>query len=403
MRCCIVGGGIIGLATGRLLTVAESSTEVIVLEKERRVAAHQSSHNSGVVHAGLYYEPGSLKAKLCVRGRELLHAYCAERGIAYQECGKVLIATDEREHARLQHVYRRALANGVKGVQMLTESGLHELEPHARGIAALHSPKTAIVSYEDVARSLAAETARGGGQVRCGAEVMRVSGGRRPAVQLADGQTIAADFVIVCAGLHSDRLAARSGQQPTPKILPFRGEYWALRRERSHLVKGLVYPVPDPRLPFLGVHFTKRLDGSVLVGPNAVLALAREGYQRGASEVAQLQELALYTGAWRLLARHWRSAAIELARAASPRLLTSEARRMLPELRLSDLIPAGTGVRAQAVDADGTLVEDFRLSTDGSVVWVRNAPSPAATSSLAIAEVLVERLRTLSPASPGAG
>jgi L-2-hydroxyglutarate oxidase LhgO len=392
MKVCVVGGGILGLAAGRLLVREQPGASVVVLEKEPAVAMHQTGHNSGVVHAGLYYRPGSLKARLCRRGVGLLRDYCAEQGIAYEGCGKVLVATTAAEVARLGAIEQRANANGVPGVAVLDEAGLHAIEPHVRGLAALHSPETAIVDFPAVARALAREIGERGGEVRLNAEVARIHTGPRPRVELTDGTAIEADRVLVCAGLQTDRLAVASGESRTPRIVPFRGEYWALRPERTSLVRGLVYPVPDPALPFLGIHLTKRIGGGVLVGPNAVLALAREGYRRRTVAPADLRDVLGYGGSWRLFARHWRTGVAEVGRSASPRLFVRAARRYVPELRRADVVPAPAGVRAQAVDLDGELVDDFRLGGDAHVTWVRNAPSPAATSSLAIAEELLERV-----------
>ena len=393
MRVIVVGGGILGLAAARLTAVEHPQAEVLVLEKERAVAQHQTGRNSGVVHAGLYYAPGSLKARLCRRGVTLLEAFCAQHGIPYDACGKVLVATREDELARLDAILERATANGVPGVRRLSAAELRTVEPHAAGIAALHSPSTAIVDFGEVARALATEVAQRGGEVRLGAQVARVhEDGQRPRVELADGTMLPADRVLVCAGLHADRLARASGQSADPRIVPFRGEYWALREARRHLVRGLIYPVPDPALPFLGVHLTRMIDGSVLVGPNAVLALSREGYRRLSIRPRDVAGWAAWPGFWRLASAHRGVALSEVTRSVSRRAFVREARRFVPELCAADVVPARAGVRAQAVDRDGSLVDDFRLSDAGNVVWVRNAPSPAATSSLAIAEELLERL-----------
>lgn len=393
VQYCVVGGGILGLALARLIGAERPEASVVVLEKEQQVASHQTGHNSGVVHAGLYYEPGSLKARLCRRGMDLLRSYCAEREIAYDACGKVVVATEDSELERLQRIFERSVANGVPGVQMVDRTRLREIEPHAEGIAALHSPQTAIVDYRAVARAFAADVVAAGGEVRLGATVVGVrDDGARPAVELDDGSRVESDVVVVCAGLQADRLARASGQPLSPRIVPFRGEYWALRRERIGLVNGLIYPVPDPSLPFLGVHLTKRIDGAVLVGPNAVLASAREGYRRRDVDVRDLREMLRFGGMWRLMGRYWRVGAGELSRSASRRLFVEAARRYVPELRADDVVPAPAGVRAQAVDPDGSLVDDFRLAATRRVAWVRNAPSPAATSSMAIAEELLSRL-----------
>jgi L-2-hydroxyglutarate oxidase len=372
VRVVVVGGGILGLATARLVARELADADVVVLEKERALALHQTGRNSGVVHAGIYYAPDSLKARLCRRGVELLHAFCAERGVVYEPCGKVVVARDERELPRLDAV-----------------------EPHAAGIAALHSPQTAITDFRAVARALADELAERGGSVRTGVEVVRarrMAGGAGAAVELADGSELRADRVVVCAGLHADRLARASGEPAAPRIVPFRGEYLALRPERRDLVRGLIYPLPDPSLPFLGVHLTRTTDGEVLVGPNAVLAFAREGYARTAFAAADARDALAWSGTWRLMRRHWRAGLGEASRSASRAAFVRAARRYVPTLRVADTVPARAGVRAQAVDRDGSLVDDFRLGGDGRVAWVRNAPSPAATSSLAIAEELVGRV-----------
>ena len=393
MRLCIVGAGILGLAVAHRARLRDPDVSIVVLEKEDAVATHQTGRNSGVVHAGLYYEPGSLKARLCRQGSQLLREYCREHALPYEECGKVVVATEESELAPLAAIEQRAIANGVPGVTLVDAAGLRELEPHVRGIAALHSPHTAIVDYGAVAHSLAAGITAGGGQVRTGARVARVEDtGAGARVHLHGGEVVHADRVIVCAGLQGDRLAAASGAAADPRIVPFRGQYWALVASRRHLVRGLVYPVPDPGLPFLGVHLTRRIDGSVLVGPNAVLALAREGYGRGAFRTGDVADIARHAGAWRLFSRHWRTGVEEVGRSASGRLFVRAARRYVPELRRADVVPAPAGIRAQAVDPSGVLVDDFRLEQAGHVVWVRNAPSPAATSSLAIADELLARL-----------
>lgn len=393
MRVVIVGAGIVGLAAARAALSAAGDAEVVVLEKEAEVALHQTSHNSGVVHAGLYYKPGSLKARLCRRGIALLRDYCSERGVAYHECGKVLVATDERELTRLEGIEERAEANGVPGVTRLGESDLRAVEPHVGGLGGLHSPTTAIVDFAQVARSLHDELRALGATVHLGATVSAVGDhGSRAQIELADGTAMAADRVLVCAGLHADQLARASGRSADPRIIPFRGEYYALRPGREDLVRGLVYPVPDPRLPFLGVHLTRTVHGSVLVGPNAVLALAREGYRRRSVNLAEMREIVGWSGMHRVAAKHWRVGAAEIARSTSRRMFVRDAQRYLPELRAQDVLPARAGVRAQAVSAAGELLDDFALDRGRNVVWVRNAPSPAATSSMAIAEELMERL-----------
>jgi L-2-hydroxyglutarate oxidase LhgO len=392
MRVAIVGGGILGLASGRLLARERPDVEVVLIEKERELAQHQTGRNSGVVHAGLYYEPGSLKARLCRRGGELLRAFCAERDLPCDECGKVLVATAEGELPRLERILERAHANGAEA-RLVDATELRALEPHAAGLAALHSPRTAIVDYPAICRALAAEMRDHGATVRTSTPVERVGWvGERPRLVLGDGTTLDADRLLVCAGLHADRLARAAGEPTAPRIVPFRGEYWRLRPERTNLVRGLVYPVPDPSLPFLGVHLTRTVDGSVLVGPNAVLAFAREGYRKRDLDPRELWDTLSWPGTWRIARRHWASGAHEIARSLSRRAFVREARRYVPELAAGDVLPAPAGVRAQAVDRDGTLVDDFRLDVRRNAVWVRNAPSPAATSSLAIAEELASHL-----------
>ena len=391
-RYAVVGGGIIGTAVARRLLHQRPDAEVTVLEKEDRLAAHQTGRNSGVVHAGLYYEPGSLKATLCRRGVALLREFCAEHGLPYSEIGKVLVALDAAEEQRLAAIAERARANGVPGVRVIGRAELRELEPHVAGTAALHSPTTAIVDYVAVTERLAADARAAGATVRTGFEVAGLRQGGGVVVTSTTGEEVAADRVVLCAGLQVDRLARLAGDDADPRIVPFRGEYSALRPERRGLVHGLVYPVPDPRYPFLGVHLTPRVDGEVLVGPNAVLALAREGYRWRDADPAELAALLRYPGFLRFARRHWRTGLAEVRGSLSPRAYAAAARRYVPELTADDLVPAPAGVRAQAMQSDGSLVDDFRISRRGPVVAVRNAPSPAATSSLAIAEHLVDVL-----------
>ena len=386
----MVGGGIIGTAVARRLTEVLPDASVTVLEKEHELAAHQTGHNSGVVHAGLYYEPGSLKARLCRRGMTLLKEFCAERGLPYDECGKVLVALDDVERGRLDAIEDRARRNGVPDVRRLTADELREVEPHVRGVAGLHSPSTAITDFAAVTRALAADAETAGATVRLGVRVTGLAAKADEVVVTGDGVDEAFDHVIVCAGLQADRLAVLAGDDPDPRIVPFRGEYHLLRAERRDLVRGLVYPVPDPRYPFLGVHLTKRVDGAVLVGPNAVLALAREGYRRRDVSAADLRDVVAWPGFRRFARAHWRTGLRELDGSLRRRAFVAAARRYVPELRPSDLVPGPSGVRAQALALDGSLVDDFRLTRGGRVTSLRNAPSPAATSSLAIAEHLVE-------------
>ncbi|WP_051467935.1 L-2-hydroxyglutarate oxidase [Actinomadura oligospora] len=387
MRIGVVGAGILGLAVARRLGEVRPGAEITVLDKEERVAAHQTGHNSGVAHAGLYYAPGSLKARLCRRGIGLLKEYCAERGLPYEECGKVVVARTTRELEPLLEIERRATANGVPGLRRLTAAGLREVEPNARGVAALHSPTTAIVDFPAVARSYARDVVKAGGEVRLGFEVVRIERrGDRVAVASRDEELVF-DRLVICAGLQSDRVARLAGDGPGPAIIPFRGEYYRLTR--PDLVRGLIYPVPDPRYPFLGVHFTRRVDGGVDVGPNAVLALAREGYRRRDLNLRDLRDTLAWPGFGALARQHWRTGAREMYGSLFRSAFVREARSFVPSLRTSDVVSAPSGVRAQAIDPDGSLVDDFRISTLGPVTSVRNAPSPGATSSLAIADYVV--------------
>jgi L-2-hydroxyglutarate oxidase LhgO len=388
----VVGAGLVGLAVARRMA-EQTGARVTVFEKEAQVAAHQSGHNSGVIHSGIYYTPGSLKARLCRRGARLVREFSDAHGIAYREIGKVIVARDEAELSRLRDLRERAQANGVPGVTWLDEGALREREPHVRGRAALHSPTTAIIDYRLVARALADEVAALGGTVLLQHAVTRIERvGERVAVHDGRGGRQVFDRLILCAGLQSDTVAKLAGDDPGPAIVPFRGEYYRLLPERAGLVRALVYPVPDPAYPFLGVHLTPRMDGAVDVGPNAVFALAREGYLRRAISPRDLYRTLAWPGTLRLFRQHWRTGLGEMRGSLSKRAFTTAARAYVPDLRPRDLVRAPAGIRAQAVDRDGSLVDDFRIHTLGPITAVRNAPSPAATSSLAIAEHVVDLL-----------
>jgi 2-hydroxyglutarate dehydrogenase len=374
-RCdiAVVGGGILGLAVARELTVRQPGRSVCVFEKEKRLGTHQTGHNSGVVHAGIYYAPGSLKAELCVEGAARLYEYCDGRGIPYEKCGKLIVATDSAELPGLEELERRGRANGVVGLRRVDADGIREIEPHATGVAGLHSPNTGIVDFAAVAAAYAEDLRDAGGSLELGCEVL----GLEPSagvlrVRHAGGVT-EAGHAICCAGAWSDRLAVGSGADPDPRIVPFRGAYLKLMPEKRDLVRSLVYPVPDPALPFLGVHLTKHIDGEVLVGPTALLGTAGIGHTLA------------WPGSWRMFRRWWRTGLTEMRHAASRRSLVADAARYLPGLSVADVAPAFAGVRAQAVARDGSLVDDFVFSTTDRALHLRNAPSPAATSSLAIA------------------
>jgi L-2-hydroxyglutarate oxidase LhgO len=389
-RFGIVGAGILGLAVARELAEARPDASITVLDKEREVAVHQTGHNSGVAHAGLYYAPGSLKARLCRQGIELLQPFCQQHGIPYEECGKLVVARDISELDRLREIQRRATLNGVPGLRWLEGAdALREIEPEVAGIAAVHSPHTAIVGFAAVARALAQQVTDHGGQIHLAREVRAIHPRAGEVRVVAGDETFAFDRLVLCAGLQSDRVARLAGDGPGPAIIPFRGEYLRLRPASQHLVRGLIYPVPDPAFPFLGVHFTRRIDGGVDIGPNAVLALAREGYSKREVNAADLAAVLRWPGFRRLVAKYWRTGLKEMYGSISRKAFVREAQTFVPSLRLSEVEPAPAGVRAQAIDPDGTLVDDFRIHHLGPVVAIRNAPSPAATSSLAIAQHVV--------------
>ena len=390
-RVGVVGAGLVGLAVARRIAQT-TGAEVTVFEKEDVVCKHQSGHNSGVVHSGIYYKPGSLKATLCRRGVELIKEFTAEHGLEYRELGKVIVARDEVEVTRLRDLQDRAAGNGVPGVRWLGPEELRELEPHVTGLAALHSPTTAIVDYPAIAHALVSDLTKFGGSVRLNAPVDGVERSGDGVAVTSRGERDEFDRLVLCAGLQSDSVARLAGDDPGPAIVPFRGEYYRLVPNRQHLVNGLVYPVPDPAYPFLGVHLTPRIDGTVDVGPNAVLALAREGYKRTDIRPGDLFRTLAWPGSLRLFKQHWRMGVHEYRGSFSKRAFTAAARAYVPELAPADLVAAPAGVRAPAVDRDGSLVDDFRISALGPVTAVRNAPSPAATSSLAIAEYVVDHI-----------
>jgi (S)-2-hydroxyglutarate dehydrogenase len=365
---------------------------ITVLDKEAQVASHQSGHNSGVIHSGIYYQPGSLKAQLCIRGARLLRSFCDERGIAHPEVGKLIVAVRESELGRLDALYARGRANGLVGLQLVDPDAIRTIEPEASGLRAIHVPGTGIVDYPQVARALANEVTRGGGSILTGHRVTGLHRSNSGWRVDASGVTLRSRAVVSCAGLESDRLAAMTGAPRDPRIVPFRGEYWSLRPHGRSLVKGLIYPVPDPAFPFLGVHFTRRADGEVWLGPNAILALAREGYRRRDIDPGELLSLLAWPGFYRLARRYWRMGLHELSLSLNRRAFIAELRRYVPGLRASDVGPGPSGVRAQAVSSDGRLLDDFVFAEEEAILHVRNAPSPAATACLAIAESITDRV-----------
>jgi (S)-2-hydroxyglutarate dehydrogenase len=387
----VVGAGIVGLAVARELLARRPRSRVLVLDREGAPARHQSGHNSGVIHAGVYYAPGSLKARLCVDGAARMYAYCEQRAIPVHRIGKLIVALHDGELPALAEIARRANANGVAGIRRLDGAGLRAIEPHATGVAALHSPNTGIVDFGAVCARLADDVRAAGGELRCDWEVRAVVAGARAIhLRAASGDAAEGARAVFCAGLWSDRLAQLAGAGPDPRIVPFRGAYLRLAPERRALVRGLIYPVPDPRLPFLGVHLTPRIDGEVLLGPSALLVGARDGYASGALRAADIRDTLAWPGTWRMMARWWRTGLDELRLAASRDAFAAAAARYVPGLRGFDLLPAFAGVRAQAVARDGRLVDDFLLSATPRAVHVRNAPSPAATSALALAGLIAD-------------
>lgn len=392
IRAAVVGGGIVGVAVARELLLTGTAAEVTLYEKEQQLAAHQTGRNSGVVHAGLYYEPGGLKATLCRRGVGLLQELTERRNVPYEECGKVVVARDDTELARLRTIFERAVANGVPGVRMIDAAELQRIEPHAQGIAALHSPTTAITNYAAVTRALAQDFTESGGILKLGRQVDEMlDDGARVSVR-GNGTSESFDLVINCAGLQSDRLAKASGDAGNPRIVPFFGAYLLLRPERRSLVNGLIYPVPDPRYPFLGVHLTKRIDGEVMVGPNAFLAGGREAYNPWALAPRDLAAVVGFGGFWRFAAGNIPAALREGRTVLSKKAFIEAAQAYVPTLEVSDVVPGSRGIRAQAMNADGSLVDDFVITGSRRIMHVRNAPSPGATSSMAIAEHIVHQL-----------
>ncbi|MDP9864688.1 MULTISPECIES: L-2-hydroxyglutarate oxidase [Streptosporangium] len=388
MNIGIVGAGIVGLAVAREVARTRGAT-VTVLDKEDRVGAHQTGHNSGVVHAGIYYQPGSLKARLCREGVALLRQYCAEHGIPYEEVGKLVVASTAAERPGLRGIAERARANGVPGIAELDALALREVEPHTVGVAAVHSPHTAIADFPAVARRLAADVEETGGSVLLSHPVRALRETAGGVEVLAGPRRLRFDRLIVCAGLGTDTVARMAGAAGDVRIVPFRGEYYELAGASKDLVRGLIYPVPDPRYPFLGVHLTRRIDGEVLVGPNAVMALALEGYSWGDIDLTDLRRILAWQGTRRLAARHWRTGVREVLGSMAKGSFLAAARRYVPELTRADLVRTAGGVRAQAVARDGSMLDDFAIDVHGRVTLVRNAPSPAATSSLAIARHIV--------------
>lgn len=387
----VVGAGIVGLATARELLLRNPRLRLVILEKESGPGRHQTGHNSGVIHSGIYYAPHSLKARLCIEGRRALVAYCLSKGIAHRFPGKLIVAVGENELPRLHALWERGQANRIEGLELLDAAAIRRREPHCAGIRAIFSPVTGIVDYSEVAKSLASEVLAMGGEIQPGSAVTAIDQ-TAGAVEIATpAAAIRSRALIACAGLYADRLARMTGGAKDPQIVPFRGDYLILKPQRRELVRGNIYPVPDPSLPFLGAHFTPRIDGNVLMGPNAVLAFAREGYSFGTIRPAELVESLTYPGLVRLALKYPGIAITEMYRDVARRAYVEWLRRYIPELQHTDVLPGPSGVRAQALARDGSLVDDFVFERAGNVLHVRNAPSPAATASLAIASYIADR------------
>lgn len=393
--CAIIGGGIVGLSVAWTILENRPHSRIAVLEKEDSWARHQTGRNSGVIHSGIYYKPGSLKAKLCREGNRRLVEFCEQHGIRYDACGKVIVATTESELPLLENLYKRAIANGL-AARKLAASEVNEIEPHVSCIAGIHVPSTGIVDFVGVCQKLAELVSTRGGEPRLATRVLGLRAKDSEAVLETSKGTLAARWIVNCAGLHSDRVAKLAGADPGARIVPFRGEYYELKPESRSLVRNLIYPVPDPNFPFLGVHFTRMIDGSVHAGPNAVLSLKREGYRRTSFNFRDSIDTLTYAGFWRLAAKHARSGLEEMYRSFSKRAFLRSLQKLIPEIREEDLVPGGAGVRAQALRTDGGLVDDFLIVHSPSAIHVCNAPSPAATASLEIGRAIAERIPDFS-------
>lgn len=385
----VIGAGIVGLSVAMEATQRFPQLRLAVLEKENEPALHQSGHNSGVIHSGIYYKPGSLKARLCVEGAAAMVEFCRIHGIAHEICGKVIVAIDDGELPRLEELRRRGVANGLQGVRELGPEQLRELEPHSAGIRALHVPSTGITDYPAVCRKYAEIVTDNGGQLFTGSAVTEIRRGRETVLETTRG-AVAATYIINCAGLHSDQMVRMAGQRPEVMIIPFRGEYYELVSEREGLVHSLIYPVPDPALPFLGVHFTRHVHGGVEAGPNAVLAFSREGYGRSDTDAGDILTMLTFPGFWRMGMKQWRTGVAEFYRSLSKKAFTRALQKLLPEIRSQDLRPGGAGVRAQAVRHDGSLLDDFYFLQSENMLHVCNVPSPAATASIPIGRAVVD-------------
>jgi L-2-hydroxyglutarate oxidase LhgO len=386
----VIGGGIVGLAVALETTTRYPQLRLAVLEKEAGVGRHQTGHNSGVIHSGVYYKPGSLKARTCVEGAAAMIMFCREHAIPYEVCGKVIVATTAEEVGRLKGLEERGRANGLQGLRMLQPEELREIEPHVAGLAALMVPATGITDYKIVCEKYAELARARGGEIHLNTAVTDIRSGGGDFTVISETGAFGGKYLINCAGLFSDRISQMAGAEPAVRIVPFRGEYYDLTPERKHLVRGLIYPVPDPRFPFLGVHFTRRIHGNVDAGPNAVFAFKREGYGRTDFSLSDTLSALSFPGFWRMAGRYWKSGVDEQYRSVRKPAFVKALQKLVPEVGETDLVPGGSGVRAQAITRDGSLVDDFQFSQSKNMLHVYNVPSPAATASLAIGRILVE-------------
>jgi (S)-2-hydroxyglutarate dehydrogenase len=386
----VIGGGIVGLSVAMEISHRLPRLRLLVAEKESALAKHQTGHNSGVIHSGVYYKPGSVKARTCVAGAAAMVEFCRQHNIPFEVCGKVIVATTDAEVPRLQELLQRGQANGIPGLRLLSREELQEIEPHCDGKGALHVPTTGITDYAAVSRKYAELATERDTRVQTNCEVVGIARDGTSSILETTQGSLSTRYIINCAGLHSDRISRIAGNKPEVQIVPFRGEYYDLIRERHALVRGLIYPVPDPRFPFLGVHFTRRIHGGVDAGPNAVLAFKREGYKKGDFSLRDTMEALTYPGLWRMAAKYWRSGMDESYRASSKTAFVKALQRLVPEIQASDLVPGGSGVRAQALGRDGTMVDDFQFTCTTNMLHVGNVPSPAATASIPIGRAIVD-------------
>lgn len=386
-----IGGGIVGTASA-LQLLQKKNLRILLIEAEDSLARHQTGNNSGVIHSGLYYKPGSLKALNCTRGREMLYEFCQSHSIPFDRCGKIVVATDESEIPALRMLEERGIANGLVGIKRLTKEEIKEYEPYANGIEALYVPQTGIVDYVAVTNKYARLIMKNGGEIKLNAKASSIQVNCNEIVVITEDDEFKTKYLVNCAGLFSDKVARMSGINPDVKIIPFRGEYYELKKEKQHLVKNLIYPVPDPQFPFLGVHFTRMIHGGIEAGPNAVLAFKRTGYKKTDIDLSQIAEMIFYSGFWKMAKKHYRMGIEEFRRSFSKKLFVKSLQKLIPDLTEDDIVPGGSGVRAQALDRDGKLLDDFRIIQTDKMIHVLNAPSPAATASLSIGDTISDMI-----------